>query len=248
MERIRTCMQQTGIPVSDRQLEQLETYLEMVVEKNKVMNLTAITEREEFIEKHLLDSVAPLFSDSELCKLFLPDGQDTAPGSVRLIDVGTGAGFPGIPLKILCPALSVTLLDSLQKRVGFLQEAIEALGLSDITAVHMRAEEGGQDRSLREKYDLAVSRAVANLSMLTEYDLPFVKVGGTFLAYKSGEIGEELSQAENAIRLLGGTAGDVVYITLPNSDIRRAFVPIRKVKPTPKTYPRKAGTAKKNPL
>ena len=248
MERIRSCMKQAGIPVSDRQLEQMETYLEMVVERNKVMNLTAITDREEFIEKHLLDSVAPLFADPELCKLFLPDGPDTPTGSVRLIDVGTGAGFPGIPLKILCPSLSVTLLDSLQKRVGFLQEVIEALGLKDISAVHMRAEEGGQDKALREKYDLAVSRAVANLSMLAEYDLPFVKVGGTFLAYKSGEIGEELSQAENAIRLLGGKAGDVVYITLPNSDIRRAFVPIRKVKPAPKTYPRKAGAAKKNPL
>ena len=248
MERIRVCLEAAGIPVSDRQLEMLETYLNMVVERNKVMNLTAITDREEFIEKHLLDSAAPLFSSNQLRKLFLPYEDETPVGSVRLIDVGTGAGFPGIPLKILCPSLSVTLLDSLQKRVGFLNEVIDTLELRDITAVHMRAEEGGQAAALRESFDIAVSRAVANLSMLAEYDLPFVRVGGTFLAYKSGEIEEELAKAGHAIRILGGAAEPPVYIELPGTEIRRAFVTIRKTKPTPKGYPRKAGTAKKNPL
>jgi 16S rRNA (guanine527-N7)-methyltransferase len=244
MERIRTCLAAAGIPVSDTQLAQLTTYYEMVIERNKVMNLTAITEREEFIVKHLIDSLAPLLSE-ELCPLFRDRADGTA---IRLIDVGTGAGFPGIPLKILCPKLSVTLLDSLQKRVNFLQEVITALKLSDIRAVHMRAEEGGQSPAHREKYDLAVSRAVANLSLLAEYDLPFVKKGGTFLAYKSGEVEEEMASAERAIRILGGLLERPVYITLPDSDIRRAFLPIRKEKPTPKAYPRKAGTAKKDPL
>ena len=274
MERIRTYMAAAGIALSDTQLSQLETYYRMVVEKNQVMNLTAITQRDEFILKHLIDSVAPL-TVKELQGLFpinagpygtapgvavtdAPGSATDAPGSatdavpssdrIRLIDVGTGAGFPGIPLKILCPALSVTLLDSLQKRVGFLQEVIDALGLKDITAVHMRAEEGGQDPALREKFDLAVSRAVANLSMLAEYDLPFVRTGGCFLAYKSGDVTNELRSAGHAIRVLGGHYEEPVFITLPNSDIRRAFVQIRKEKPTPKQYPRKAGTAKRNPL
>ena len=241
MERIRTCLASAGVPVSDGQLSQLETYMQLVIEKNKVMNLTAITEREEFITKHLIDSLAPLVV-GELRGLF------GGTHRIRMIDVGTGAGFPGIPLKILCPELSVTLLDSLRKRVDFLQEVIDTLQLSDITAVHMRAEEGGQDPAFREKYDLAVSRAVANLSMLAEYDLPFVRPGGTFLAYKSGDVADELKSAGHAIRVLGGHYEEPVYITLPDSDIRRAFILIRKEKPTPKQYPRKAGTAKKNPL
>ena len=297
MERIRTCLASAGVPVSDGQLSQLETYMQLVIEKNKVMNLTAITEREEFITKHLIDSLAPLVVE-ELRGLMWRNGEkaeartevragdevgqgalgalaqggsrdgsvpdapaqggtgnvdmhvSTSSGGrrIRMIDVGTGAGFPGIPLKILCPDLSVTLLDSLRKRVDFLQEVIDTLQLSDITTVHMRAEEGGQDPAFREKYDLAVSRAVANLSMLAEYDLPFVRPGGTFLAYKSGDVADELRSAGHAIHVLGGHYEEPVYITLPDSDIRRAFVLIRKEKPTPKQYPRKAGTAKKNPL
>lgn len=261
MERIKTYMAAAGIVLSDTQQSQLETYYRMVVEKNQVMNLTAITERNEFILKHLIDSIAPL-TIKEFQGLFpvnaapVSDKAVVTPASkkehrkrkVRLIDVGTGAGFPGIPLKILCPALSVTLLDSLQKRVGFLQEVIGALGLTDITAVHMRAEEGGQEPALREKFDLAVSRAVANLSLLAEYDLPFVRTGGSFLAYKSGDVTDELRSAGHAIRVLGGHYEEPVFITLPGSDIRRAFVEIRKEKPTPKQYPRKAGTAKRNPL
>lgn len=318
MNRIRNWLTAAGIPVTDGQLSQLETYYEMVIEKNKVMNLTAITKRDEFIEKHLIDSLAPL-AVPKLRSLLMggaasestangnvsggstagvstagvnTSGVSTAgvstagvgsagvnasgvsksekdtsdvstagvnassenahdkytPRPVRLIDVGTGAGFPGIPLKILCPSLSVTLLDSLQKRVGFLQEVIDTLKLRDVTAVHMRAEEGGQDPQYREKYDLAVSRAVANLSMLAEYDLPFVKVGGTFLAYKSGDVEDELKSAGHAIRTVGGHYEEPILLTLPGSDIRRALILIRKERHTPKAYPRKAGTAKKNPL
>ena len=288
MNRIRNWLAAAGIPVTDGQLSQLETYYEMVIEKNKVMNLTAITERDEFIEKHLIDSLAPLAvpklqsllmggAASESTANGNVSGRSTSgvstsekdtsdvstagvnassenahdkytPRPVRLIDVGTGAGFPGIPLKILCPSLSVTLLDSLQKRVGFLQEVSDALKLRDVTAVHMRAEEGGQDPQYREKYDLAVSRAVANLSMLAEYDLPFVKVGGTFLAYKSGDVEDELKSAGHAIRTVGGHYEEPIPLTLPGSDIRRALILIRKERHTPKAYPRKAGTAKKNPL
>lgn len=242
MERIRAYLTDAGIPVSDEQLRQLEDYYRLVTEKNKVMNLTAITERNEFIEKHLLDSLAPLFSSGELRELF------TGKNHPRLIDVGTGAGFPGIPLKILCPGLSVTLLDSLNKRVLFLEEVIRELGLKDIEAVHFRAEEGGREVTLRESFDLAVSRAVADLAVLAEYDLPFVRVGGTFLAYKAGEIDEELKNAKRAIDKLGGKAESPVHMTIPGTDIRRALIPIRKVRPTPKAYPRKPGTAKKTPL
>ena len=244
MERIRTHLAAVGIPVSDLQLKQLETYYQMVIEKNKVMNLTAITEREEFIRLHFLDSLAPLLASPELKELFLPEKKDPP----TLIDVGTGAGFPGIPLKIICPKLSVTLLDSLQKRVNFLDEVISALSLSDIHAIHSRAEDGGREPALRDHFDIAVSRAVANLSALSEYVLPFVAPGGTFLAYKSGDVEAELKEAGYAIRVLGGKAGAPVYLTLPGAEERRSFIPIRKTRPTPKAYPRKAGTAKRSPL
>ena len=241
MERIRSYMSDAGILLSDEQLRQLELYYEMVVEQNRVMNLTSITEPDEFIEKHLLDSLAPLAADEGLKALLTKSG-------ARLIDVGTGAGFPGIPLKIVCPSLSVTLLDSLRKRVDFLQNVIDTLKLKDIKAVHLRAEEGGRDPLYREQYDLVVSRAVAALSILTEYDLPFAKVGGTFIAYKSAAAEEELAQAKNAISKLGGKAGPPISLVLPDTDIQRTLIPIRKVRPTPKAYPRKPGTAKKNPL
>ena len=241
MERIRSYMSDAGILLSDEQLRQLELYYEMVVEQNKVMNLTSITERDEFIEKHLLDSLAPLAADEGLKALLTKSG-------ARLIDVGTGAGFPGIPLKIVCPSLSVTLLDSLRKRVDFLQNVIDTLKLKDIKAVHLRAEEGGRNPLYREQYDLVVSRAVAALSILTEYDLPFAKAGGTFIAYKAAAAEEELAQAKNAISKLGGKADPPISLVLPDTDIQRTLIPIRKVRPTPKTYPRKPGTAKKSPL
>ena len=225
-----------GIKLTDKQLEQFEKYYEMLIEKNKVMNLTAITERDEVELKHFIDSVAL----GEYHKL---DDQ-----ALKVIDVGTGAGFPGIPLKIAFPQLDVTLFDSLNKRVKFLQEVIDQLGLENCKAIHGRAEEGGRNTNLREKFDLVVSRAVANMAVLSEYCIPFVKQDGYFIPYKTGTVDEELEQGKKAISLLGGKIEKVEKLILPNSDIGRSFVFIKKIKKTPKTYPRKAGTASKQPL
>ena len=205
----------------------------------KVMNLTAITEYEEVILKHFLDSLS-------IVKVSNFDQNKLAGKSV--IDIGTGAGFPGIPLKIAFPELKITLLDSLNKRVNFLNEVIEMLGLKNVTAVHGRAEDYAKQKEHREKYDFCVSRAVANLSTLSEYCIPFVKEGGSFISYKSGKIDEELTQAENAVKILGGKVQDVVKFPLMDTDMDRSFVVIKKVKPTAKKYPRKAGLPSKEPL
>ncbi len=222
-----------SVELSEKQLEQFRMYYEMLVEKNKVMNLTGITEWDEVLEKHFLDSIS-LIRVINLRQ------------NISVIDMGTGAGFPGIPLKIAFPELKVTLADSLNKRVLFLQEVIDALGLEDIEAIHGRAEDLARDKNYRECYDLSVSRAVANLSTLSEYCLPFVKIGGQFISYKSGEIEEEVLSSKSAIFLLGGKIKDTVKFELGESG--RSFIVIDKVKGTPKTYPRKAGTPSKKPL
>lgn len=221
------------IELSDKQYNQYVTYYEMVVEKNKVMNLTGITEFDEFIDKHYIDSLS-IVNAVDIHQV------------QSAIDVGTGAGFPGIPLKIAFPNLRMTLADSLNKRILFLQEVIEELGLKDIEALHARAEELGKNKEYREKFDLVVSRAVANLSSLEEYCVPFVKIGGNFISYKSGEIEEEVANAKNATFLLGGKIKEVYKFDLYEQ--KRSFVVIDKVKGTPKTYPRKAGTPTKTPL
>ena len=226
-------LQKISIELSDKQLEQFRMYYEMLVEKNKVMNLTAITEWDEVLEKHFLDSI------SLIRAIDLKD-------ALTVMDMGTGAGFPGIPLKIAFPNLKVTLADSLNKRVLFLQEVIDALGLQDIEAIHGRAEDLARDKKYRERYDLSVSRAVANLSTLTEYCLPFVKLGGQFISYKSGDCEEEVAASKSAVFLLGGKIKEVVKFELGESG--RSFIIIDKVKGTPKTYPRKAGTPSKKPL
>lgn len=235
MERLKQKAEQLNIRLDDKQLEQFKIYYEMLIEKNKVMNLTAITEYEEVIDKHFVDSIL-LGTVMNLKQNY------------TVIDVGTGAGFPGIPLKIVYPSLKVTLLDSLNKRVTFLNEVIGALKLTDITAVHSRAEDGARNALYRESFDLCVSRAVANLSTLSEYCLPFVKKSGYFISYKSAQIQEELEQAEHAVRVLGGSLPSVQAMNLPESDILRQFVFVQKVKSTPKQYPRKAGTAAKQPI
>ena len=222
-----------GVELTERQLEQFRIYYEMLVEKNKVMNLTGITEWNEVLEKHFLDSIS-------LIRVY------NLRQKINVIDMGTGAGFPGIPLKIAFPELKVTLADSLNKRVLFLQEVIDALSLEDIEAIHGRAEDLARDKRYREQYDLSVSRAVANLSTLSEYCLPFVKVGGQFVSYKSGEIDQEVIDSKSAVFLLGGKVKDVVKFELGESG--RSFIIIDKVKGTPKTYPRKAGTPSKKPL
>ena len=235
MERLREKAAALGIKLSDHQLEQFETYYEMLVEKNKVMNLTAITEKNEVIDKHFADSLALIKSGVSLT------GQ-------KILDIGTGAGFPGIPLKIAFPELEIVLLDSLNKRIKFLNEVIEALGLEKITAIHGRAEDYAKDAAYREQYDLCVSRAVANLATLSEYCLPYVKVDGMFVPYKSGEIDEEVKESSKAVKILGGKIEDVVKFELPGTDIGRSFVKIHKMKNTAKKYPRKAGMPSKEPI
>ncbi len=227
------------VELSTKQIEQFQLYYEMLVEKNKVMNLTAITEKNEVMLKHFVDSLA-------LGKVLSKLGKDS---SIRLIDVGTGAGFPGIPLKIAFPELEVVLLDSLNKRVLFLEDVIKALQLQNIKAVHYRAEDGARQKDLREGFDISVSRAVANLATLSEYCVPFVKQGGYFVSYKSGNVTDELENAQKAIDILGGKVDFVDSFTLPSEEeIERSLVCIKKIKATPKTYPRKAGTATKKPL
>lgn len=235
LSKFKSGLEELKIELNDVQIQQFLDYYELLVEWNKVMNLTAITEFDEVIEKHFLDSLC-LVKNMDLSK------------HVVMLDLGTGAGFPGIPLKIAFPHLEVVLMDSLNKRINFLNEVIGKLGLKNITAVHGRAEEMARKKEYREVFDLVVSRAVANLSSLSEYCLPFVKKDGCFISYKSAESDQETVDAKNAIFLLGGKVGEIVKYQVPGSDMGRALVKIDKVKQTPKAYPRKAGTPGKNPL
>ena len=230
-------LEELNITLTDEQIEQFLQYYEMLVEKNKVMNLTGITEYEEVIQKHFLDSLSLI--------RVIPD---IASQKLTVIDLGTGAGFPGIPLKIAFPELEITLMDSLNKRILFLQEVIDALGLKKVSAVHGRAEEMASNATHRQQYDLCVSRAVSNLAVLTEYCLPFVKKGGLFVSYKSADSDAEIQEGKKAISILGGKLTSVDKFQLPDSDLRRALVCIKKVKDTPKKYPRKAGMPTKEPL
>ena len=232
-------LEQLSITLSGEQKQQFLTYYEYLVEKNKVMNLTAIIEYEEVITKHFLDSLAVVKTSC-----FKPENL----AGKRLIDIGTGAGFPGIPLKIAFPELEILLLDSLNKRINFLNEVTEMLGLTKINTVHGRAEDYAKQKGYRESFDFCVSRAVANLSTLSEYCIPFVKQGGCFISYKSGSVDQELIQAEKAVKILGGQREEVVRFSLADTDMDRSFVVIRKAKPTPKKYPRKAGLPSKEPL
>ena len=232
-------LEELSISLSQEQKRQFVTYYEYLIEKNKVMNLTAITEYEEVIVKHFLDSLSIVKAGCF---------EQNALNGKSVIDVGTGAGFPGIPLKIAFPQLKITLLDSLNKRVNFLNEVIDMLGLSKVEAVHGRAEDYAKQKEYRECFDFCVSRAVANLSTLSEYCIPFVKEGGCFISYKSGKIDEELSQAGNAVKVLGGKVLDVVKFPLMGTDMDRSFVIIKKTRPTAKKYPRKAGLPSKEPL
>ena len=224
-----------GVTLSENQIQQFLTYYEMLIEWNDVMNLTAITEYDEVMKKHFVDSLS-LIQTFEVNK------------KISVIDVGTGAGFPGLALKIAFPNMKVTLLDSLNKRINFLNAVIEKLCLTDVETVHGRAEDFAKPGKLREKYDLCVSRAVANLTTLSEYCLPFVKVGGEFISYKSEKITEEMESAKKAISLLGGKFDRSKDFNLPDSDIYRNLVVIKKVNETPKKFPRKAGLPSKEPL
>ena len=224
-----------SIELNEKQVKQFIKFYEMLVEWNKVMNLTGITEYDEVVEKHFVDS---------LSIVNVVDMNDIH----KVIDIGTGAGFPGIPLKIAFPHLEITLLDSLNKRIKFLNAVIDELGLDNIHTIHGRAEDFAKQEKYREKYDLCVSRAVANLSTLSEYCLPYVAVDGMFVPYKSGDIEEELNNSKKAIQILGGKIENTFKFELPGTDIGRSFVKIKKVKNTAKKYPRKAGLPSKEPL
>ena len=233
--KFKNQLSELGVELTEKQHEQFDKYFELLVEWNKVMNLTGITEYDEVNEKHFVDSIA-------LIKAANVENFE------KIIDIGTGAGFPGIPLKIAFPHLKVTLLDSLNKRIKFLNAVIDELGLEDMETLHGRAEDFARQEGYREGFDLCVSRAVANLSTLSEYCLPYVKKGGKFIPYKSGSIDDELAQAKKAVAILGGEVKDVVRFELPGTEIGRAFVVIDKVKNTGKKFPRKAGLPSREPL
>lgn len=232
MERLKSITTQFGINLNEKQLSQFEIYYDMLIEWNKVMNLTAITEKDDVIIKH--------FADSLLLSKYADFNRE-----VKIIDVGTGAGFPGIPLKIAFPDIKVTLMDSLNKRLNFLNEVISKLDLQNVETVHARAEDGGRNEKYREQYDFAVSRAVANLAVLSEWCVPFVKPGGYFIAYKSNALPEEMREGKKAIRILGGQVENIFNTTLPETDNQRSFVFVKKVSNTDMKYPRKPGAAKK---
>ncbi len=240
MNKLVNIFNKINIEISDDQINCFEKYYELLIEKNKVMNLTAITDKEDVIVKHFIDSIALI--------PYLLDKGININNKLKIIDIGTGAGFPGLPLKIMMPDVKFTLLDSLNKRVSFLNEVIDELKLKDIEALHGRAEDYASDNKYREKYDICVSRAVANLSTLSEYCIPFVKEDGFFISYKAGESEEEINNSKNAIKILGGKINKVEEFVLPGTDASRVFVFIRKQELTDKKYPRKAGVPAKKPL
>lgn len=221
------------IKLSVEQLEKFYSYMSLLLEWNEKMNLTAITEPNEIILKHFVDSLTIL---------------NEINNNSKVVDVGTGAGFPGIPLSIANESLKITLVDSLNKRLIFLQEVIDKLELKNIEIVHSRAEDFGQNKKYRENFDIATSRAVANLSTLSEYLIPLVKINGKCICMKASDVEEEINQAKNAINVLGGTIEKIKEFKLPESDIGRTIIVINKQKNTPIKYPRKAGTPSKEPI
>ena len=224
----------------EKQMQQLRIFYENLIEWNKVMNLTAITEEEDVYTKHFLDSYSILTS--------VPRETLEQDAGAHLIDVGTGAGFPGIPIAIAFPELQVTLMDSLNKRINFLKDTIEKCGLKNVICIHSRAEELGKNKEHRERYDYAVSRAVANLSTLNEYCLPFVKVGGRFIAYKGDKVADEMPAGKKAAEILGAKLTREFSFYLPETDYRRTILTFVKKRETPKKFPRKAGTPAKEPI
>ena len=235
LELLTSSLKEYSIELSDVQEKQFMKFYEILIEKNKVMNLTGITELNEVIIKHFVDSlsIVQIYDMREVNSI---------------IDMGTGAGFPGVPIKIVYPHIHVTLMDSLNKRINFLKEACQYCELDNVDFVHGRAEDLGKNNSYREKFDLCVSRAVANLSVLSEYCIPFVKVGGSFICYKSGNCEDEIKNAQKAIKILSSEIVDRKEFMLPNSDNSRILLNIYKKKELLSKYPRKAGVPLKNPI
>ena len=232
---LRDSLDKLKIQYNDEQIEQFRSYYELLTEWNKKINLTAITGYEDVVRKHFIDSIL-------ICSL-LDLNKD-----IRIIDVGTGAGFPGIPIKILNPDCRIVLLDSLNKRVRFLETVVDELELDNVECIHGRAEDVSREKKYRASFDLSVSRAVANLSTLCEYCIPFLKKGGMFVSYKSDKADDEINGSENAVRTLGSEITSVKEIALPETDIVRKFVMITNIKQVSNIYPRKAGIPAKDPL
>ena len=232
-KKMKESLKELNIEISEKQLNQFYNYMNILIEWNKVMNLTNITEPEGIIQKHFVDSLTVLKSIKE---------------NDSIIDVGTGAGFPGIPIKIAFPETRITLLDSLNKRIKFLEEVINKLELKNIETIHGRAEEVAHNKKYREKYDIAIARAVAPLNVLSEYLLPFVKIGGYAICMKGTKGKEEAEEGKNAIKILGGEITNSREFNLPNTEMARVIIEIEKIKNTEKKYPRKAGTPTKMPL
>lgn len=221
--------------LTDKQYEQFIKYMRLVQEWNQKINLTTIIEDEEFIKKHFIDSIKA-FKSNELKE------------AKTLIDVGTGAGFPGLPIAIMNENIQVTLLDSLNKKINFLNLVVNELGLKNVKTIHSRAEDGANDKNLREKFDIAVSRAVANMAVLSEFCLPYVKVQGCFIALKGPAVEDELKDCRNALGVLGGKLKEVIKIDIEDTDLKHNIVVVNKIKECPLSYPRKAGSITKKPL
>ncbi|CAM3152248.1 16S rRNA (guanine(527)-N(7))-methyltransferase RsmG [Leuconostoc rapi] len=236
VEAFILALKEAGITLTEQQTTQFEQYFNLLVARNEQVNLTAITEQNDVYLKHFYDSLTVLFYEKDL----------NIPGKT-LIDIGTGAGFPSLPLKIILPELKITMVDSLQKRVNFLQDVVTDLGLSHVEIVHGRAEDIGQNSKYREQFDYATARAVARTSVLAEYTLPFVKIGGQFLVMKGSAAQQELADGQKALATLGGTLRDAFDFSLPNGDTRSIQI-VDKIKKTPKQYPRQAGTPSRKPI
>lgn len=224
-----------GLKLSEQQYERFIKYMSLLQEWNEKINLTSITEDEEVIKKHFIDCIKA-FKRDELKK------------AETLIDVGTGAGFPGIPIAIMREDLKITLLDSLNKRINFLNTVIHDLGLENVTTIHSRAEDGARNKDLREQFDISTSRAVANMSVLSEFCLPYVKIDGYFIALKGPSVEQEIEESKNAIGTLGGKLVDICEVSIEETDFKHNLVIVKKIKPCEKIYPRKAGIIRKKPI
>lgn len=224
-----------GIELTEEKYNQFIKYMKLVQEWNEKINLTAITEDEDVIKKHFIDCIK-IFKCESISK------------AKNVIDVGTGAGFPGIPIAIMKPEIDVTLLDSLNKRINFLNTVVTELGLKNVVTIHSRAEDGARRRDLREKFDIATSRAVANMAVLSEYCLPYVKIGGNFIALKGPAVEQELQDGSKAVEILGGEINKIVEVEIEETDLKHNIVEVNKIKSTSKVYPRKAGTITKKPI
>lgn len=234
-ELMKAAANDVNIEFTEIQYEQFIKYMRLLQEWNEKINLTAITEDEEVIKKHFIDCIKAFKSEP-------------IRNAKTVIDVGTGAGFPGLPIAIMNPKVNVTLLDSLNKRINFLNLVVRELGLKNVTTIHSRAEDGARNPQLREKFDIATSRAVANMAVLSEFCLPYVKKGGYFVALKGPLIEEELNNGHKAIKTLGGELKGIIEVTIEDTDLKHNIVEVKKINNCPKVYPRKAGTITKKPL